>query len=182
MALNLEQGPGFWFRIDRFVARVGRALAWLNVVLIADIIFQVVLRYGFGRGLVVLEETQWHLYGVVIMFSISFAVVEDSHIRLDVASRKFSPRVQGVIEFLGILLLLLPFVTVLLIHSLDFTYESWRIGESSESPLGLPWRWAIKSVIPLSLLLLWLVSASRLVKVSAFLFRKGPAGGTHGRP
>jgi TRAP-type mannitol/chloroaromatic compound transport system permease small subunit len=180
MFLKLEKGPGFCSHIENFMVRVGKALAWLNIVLIANIIIQVVLRYGFGHGSVVLEETQWHLYGICIMFAIPYALVEDSHIRLDVAARKFSDKTKRTIEFFGILLLLFPMVTVLLLHSLDFAYESWRVNESSESPMGLPWRWAIKSVIPLSMFLLWLVSATRLIKVAVSIFKKGPTRGSHG--
>jgi TRAP-type mannitol/chloroaromatic compound transport system permease small subunit len=180
MFLKLEKGPGFCSPIENFMVRLGKALAWLNVVLIANIIIQVVLRYGFGHGSVVLEEAQWYLYGICIMFAIPYALVHDSHIRLDVAARKFSDKTKGIIEILGILLLLLPMVTVLFLHSLGFVHESWRVNEMSESPMGLPWRWAIKSVIPLSMFFLWLVSATRLIKVAVFLFKKDSTRGPHG--
>lgn len=180
MYLNMKEGLAICDRIDGFVSRVGKILAWLNVLLIADIMIQVVLRYGFGHGSVVLEETQWHLYAVCIMFGIPYTLVHDSHIRLDVASRKFSDPNKALIEFLGTLFLLLPFAIVLFIHSLDFVHESWRVGEASESPMGLPWRWAIKSVIPLSMGFLCSVSVTRLIRAAAFLLHRRSFRGSHG--
>ncbi len=42
--------------LNKFVQRITETTAWLNVVLIFVILLQVVLRYGFHRGLVPLEE------------------------------------------------------------------------------------------------------------------------------
>lgn len=42
-----------------------------------------ILRYGFGHGLVILEELQWHYYALGIMFGASYAMMIDSHIRVD---------------------------------------------------------------------------------------------------
>ena len=47
--------------LDGFVQKFGHFFMWTNGILVFVIIVQVVLRYGFGRGLVMLEELQWHL-------------------------------------------------------------------------------------------------------------------------
>ncbi len=46
--------------LDGLIRTIGHVVMWSNVILVVIIILQVVLRYGFGRGLVVLEELQWH--------------------------------------------------------------------------------------------------------------------------
>ena len=51
-------------RTDGLMLRIGRGLSWTNGLLVLVIALQVTLRYGFGRGLVILEELQWHLYGL----------------------------------------------------------------------------------------------------------------------
>jgi len=170
MSNQTETPPLFCRMVDESIVRIGRILAWFNVALIFDIIIQVILRYGFGHGSVGLEESQWHLYAVAIMFGISYDVVLDSHIRLDVFQSRFSPRKKEWVEFLGILFLLLPLVTVLFLHGLDFTASAWRVSETSDSPMGLPYRWAIKAVVPASMFLFWLASVSRLIKSARFLF------------
>ena len=149
--------------IDRFILGVGSILSWGAVILIAIIIFQVVLRYGFRSGFVVLEELQWHLYAIGVMFGLSFAQVKDSHIRVDLLHARFSERTQRIFEILGILFLLLPFCWVVFYNSLDFLYDSWRVNERSDAPLGLCCRWGIKSVIPISIAMLALAAVSRLI-------------------
>lgn len=156
--------------IDRFILGVGSILSWGAVILIAVIILQVVLRYGFSHGLVVLEELQWHLYAIGVMFGLSFAQVKDSHIRVDILHMRLSERTQRILEILGILFLLLPFCWVVFYASLDFLYDSWRVNERSDAPIGLCCRWSIKAVIPISIAMLALAAMSRLIHSFTALF------------
>jgi TRAP-type mannitol/chloroaromatic compound transport system permease small subunit len=74
------------------------------------------------------------------------------------------------IELYGLLLLFFPFVIALIVFSAPFVAYSWSISEVSDAPGGLPYRWAIKSVLPLSMVLLLIAGVSRLSRVLAFLF------------
>lgn len=150
--------------IDAFVLRVGRVVMWANLLLVAIIILQVTLRYGFGSGHPMIEELQWHLYAIGVMFGLSFAQATDSHVRVDIVAMKLSENAIRRWEIFGILIFLLPFLWVVFYHSLDFVADSWRINERSDAPLGLPWRWAIKAVIPMSFALLGLAAISRLIR------------------
>lgn len=163
--------------IDRFIRRIGEGIAWLNFLLIFIILIQVIMRYGFGKGMIWIEELQWHLYGTCIMFGISYGIAVNAHIRLDLFYQRFTPKNREVVELLGILFLLLPIAVILFIHGLDFVEDSWRVGERSESPLGLPWRWLIKSVVPISMLFVILASVSRMIRSAIIIFsRKGHKG------
>jgi TRAP-type mannitol/chloroaromatic compound transport system permease small subunit len=158
--------------LDAFVRGIGHVVCWANAILIAVIIVQVVLRYGFGRGLVILEELQWHLYALAAMVGVSYAQVADSHIRVDVIAIRLSERAIRFWEVFGIVVFVFPFIFVVFYHSLDFVAESWRVNERSDAPLGLPWRWAIKSVIPISFGLLGFAVLSRLIRDLVALIRK----------
>ena len=108
------------------------------------------MRYGFNHGLVPLEELMWHFYAVAFMFGMAYAITKDTHIRVDLVHMKLPrPAPQHIIEILGILLLLMPFLWIIFHHSLEWVAESYRLDESPQTP-GLPHRWIIKSVIPLS--------------------------------
>lgn len=155
--------------LDRMIRAIGHVVMWTNVVLIAVIILQVVLRYGFGRGLVMLEELQWHLYAIGIMFGASYAQVLDTHIRVDIIYTRLSDKWKLRWDLFGIVFLLLPFLLVILAQSLTFTTESFRLGEHSDAPLGLPCRWAIKSVIPISFALLAVATLSRAARIMTHL-------------
>ena len=151
--------------LDSFIRRIGHVVMWANFVLIFVIILQVVLRYGFGRGLVILEEIQWHLYAIGIMIGASYSQMLDSHIRVDIIHARLSNKWKMRWDLFGTIFLLLPFIFVIFHQSLDFVYESWRVNEHSDAPMGLPWRWLIKSVIPISFGLLFIATISRLVRI-----------------
>jgi TRAP-type mannitol/chloroaromatic compound transport system permease small subunit len=162
--------------IDQFIQTVGRYIAWVYVLLIFTIILQVVLRKGFSNGLVILEELQWHLYATGVMFGLSFAQTTNSHIRVDILHEHFSAKTKQIIDICGIFFLVLPFIGVIFIHSLDFVYDAWRISESSDSPSGLPYRWLVKAVIPVSMAFLALAMLAKLCRDFSGLF----GGAQHG--
>ncbi|MGB2063948.1 Tripartite ATP-independent periplasmic transporters, DctQ component [Marinomonas gallaica] len=157
--------------LEKIVLGSGRLFAWSYVALIAVILLQVVLRYGFNHGMVLLEELQWHLYAIGVMFGVSYAQVTNSHIRVDLLHNTLSARARHLWEVFGIVFLLFPFIYVVFDTSLPFVYDSWRINETSASPTGLSYRWLIKSVIPLSFALLFLSSLARLIRTIAALRR-----------
>nr|WP_232849030.1 TRAP transporter small permease subunit [Amphritea pacifica] len=157
--------------IDRAIQKIGHMIAWVYVILVLVIITQVILRKGFSNGLIVLEELEWHLYALGVMFGLSYAQTTNSHIRVDLFYSSFRSKTKYIIEILGILLLVLPFISVIFIHSLDFVADSYRIDEHSESPSGLPYRWLVKSAMPASMLLLGIAVVSRLYRDTVLLFK-----------
>ena len=169
-----NEPPRFCRVFDGFINRTGQLISWLAAVLIIVIIVQVTLRYVFGRGLVVLEEVQWHLYAIGIMFGFSYAIVHDSHIRLDLLHGRFDRRRKEKVEIFGILFLLMPMIIVILIHSWPFLYDSIRINERSDAPMGLCCRWFIKAFLPVGFIMMGLAAISRLVRAIAYLrLKKG---------
>ena len=157
--------------LNRIVQRIVETVAWLNVVLIFLILITVTLRYGFHRNelllnwpLVPMEELQWHFYSVPFMFGLAYAITNDSHVRIDIFRAKMSKRFKHIFEILGILLLLLPCTIILFDFSLDYTIYAITHHESSQSTMGLSHRWIVKSVIPLSMLLIMIASVARLIQ------------------
>ena len=157
--------------LNRIVQRIVEVVAWLNVVLIFLILITVTLRYGFHRNelllnwpLVPMEELQWHFYSVPFMFGLAYAITNDSHVRIDIFRAKMSKRFKHIFEILGILLLLMPCTIILFDFSLDYTIYAITHHESSQSTMGLPHRWIVKSVIPLSMLLIMIASVARLIQ------------------
>lgn len=157
--------------LDQFIIRSGRILCWSYVLLIAAIIIQVMLRKGFSSGFVALEELQWHLYATGVMFGISYVQSIDAHIRVDLIRARISQKAQRIIEITGLSLLLLPFICIVFYHSLDFVETAWRINEHSSAPAGLPHRWIIKSVIPISFGFWFLCTLSRIIRETALLLK-----------
>ncbi len=155
--------------IDGALTRIGRASIWIWVVLTAVVVINVGLRHLFGEGRVELEELQWHLNSIGFLLAISYAYQADAHIRIDLVSSRLHPRVRAWIELYGIVILLLPFIVMVLWHSVPFVSQSFANSEVSQSPGGLPYRWLIKAMLPVGMFLLFVAVIARLSRVWAYL-------------
>ena len=157
--------------LNKFVQRIVETAAWLNMAVLILILITVTLRYGFHRNqlllewpLVPMEELQWHFYSVPFMFGLAYVIATDSNIRIDLLRLHMSKKLKHIFEILGILLLLMPCVIILLDFSIDYTIYAITHHESSQSTMGLPNRWIVKSVIPMSMALIFIASLSRLIQ------------------
>jgi TRAP-type mannitol/chloroaromatic compound transport system permease small subunit len=84
------------------------------------------------------------------MLAIPYALSKEGHVRVDIIYDSLSIRKQAWINIFGTLILLLPFTLLVAKYGIDFTMESYELGERSGDPGGLPYRWLIKSVIPIA--------------------------------
>lgn len=154
--------------IERAVDLVGRAASWLALVIVVVMATNVVLRYLFSYGSVWAQELEWHLLAPLILFGIPYALLKGEHVRVDVLYAKFSARnqlrVEAASQLLGILIAA-AFVWL----SLGYVQQAWAIGEQSPDPGGLPYRWALKALIPAGFTLLLLQSLATLLGVVAKL-------------
>jgi len=58
----------------------------------------------------------------------------------------------------------MPCTVILFDFSLDYTIYAITHHESSQSTMGLSHRWIVKSVIPLSMILIMIASVARLIQ------------------
>ena len=151
------------FNLDKLVHVLARFFCWSYGLLIFAILGNVVLRYGFGNGLIIFEEIQWHLYAIGMMFGLSFAEITNSQVRVDIVAEKLKRKTVRKWEIVGAIFFVLPFIFVVVFNSIDYVADSYMVNESSNSPLGLPYRWAIKAVIPISFVVLAVAVFSRLL-------------------
>lgn len=154
----------------RWFQRLSGVISWVWMILIGVVVVNVTMRYLFGEGHIEFEEIQWHLFSAGFLLGLSICMDTDNHVRVDLLHAHMSLRRQAWIELYGMLLLFFPFVITLLIFSIPFVTYSFSIGEISDSPGGLPFRWIIKGFLPLSLCLMLVAAISRLSRATSYLF------------
>jgi len=140
--------------IDRFTDLIGTVATVAMLIMLVNVFYDAIMRYFFKTGSIALQEMEWHLFSVLFMFGIAYALKEDGHVRVDVLYDRFTPRTKAVINIAGTLLMLIPLSVLIVEGSLWFVREAWQVGEISGDPGGLPYRWVIKAVIPLSFVFL----------------------------
>jgi TRAP-type mannitol/chloroaromatic compound transport system permease small subunit len=124
----------------------------LFILLLANVVYDVVMRYVFNDVSIAFQELEWHLFSAVFLLGIPYAIKASGHVRVDIIYERLSNRAQAIIDILGTLIFLLPFCLLVAWFGIDFAKESYSLGETSGDPGGLAYRWIIKAVIPLSFL------------------------------
>ncbi len=156
--------------LDRWITAVGRAAAWTALALIAVIIFDVITRRFLVLGSTKLQELEWHIHTVLFALCLGFAYIKDAHVRIDLVRERCSQRVQWWIELLGCLFFLIPYCLIILYFAWDWLGRSLSVNEMSDSATGLPYRWIIKSFIPLGFIFLFLSGITVLLRRVVELF------------
>ncbi len=75
-------------------------------------------------------------HGLVTMIGISYALVTDSHVRVDLPHMRLSIRARRIMEVLGILTLPVPFLYLMIDQGFDYFAASLRVNERSGSATG----------------------------------------------
>lgn len=150
-------GSGLRARIERFTDLTGRATSWLVLVIVVLMATNVLLRYLFSYGSVWAQELEWHLLAPLILFGMSYALLHGEHVRVDVLYANFPPRKKLYVDLLSAVLSM-AISLVIIALSVKYVQQSWVVGEQSSDPGGLPYRWALKALIPLGFLFLILQS------------------------
>ncbi|WP_439561760.1 TRAP transporter small permease subunit [Roseinatronobacter sp.] len=164
--------PRTWLSdiIEKVLELFSYLLNTIWIVLVLIIVANVTMRYAFGLNYVWIEEVQWHMYAVGFMFGIGYALMHDSHVRVDVLAANFRPKTRAWVEVVAIVGIILPMCWIIISYGIPFAEASFNRGERSSAPGGLANRWMIKSVIVLAFAYIALAAFARLLRVTAFLF------------
>ncbi|WP_428245560.1 TRAP transporter small permease subunit [Ferrovibrio sp.] len=163
-------------KLDLVVEHSGRLASWTGFALVLVMAFNVLLRYGFRTGSVAMQELEWHLMAPVSLLCMAYAIKHEGHVRVDILYGRFSPKAQQVIEFISCLAAVALCVIVVKL-SYGYVEQSFRIGEGSPDPGGLPYRFILKSMIPAGFILLLLQSIAATLRSLIPLLGGTPSAG-----
>jgi TRAP-type mannitol/chloroaromatic compound transport system permease small subunit len=153
-------------KIDKIISvlvnGVGKILAVVLLLMVLNVTFDVMMRYLFHASSVGMQEMEWHLFSIIILYGVGVALQHEAHVRVDFLYDRMKLKTKAIINICGTLLFLVPLSLLILFGSFHFVNDAYMINEISEDPGGLPYRWIIKGMIPLSFLFL-LVSAAGYV-------------------
>lgn len=133
---------------------VGRAVAWLLPVMVFTTLAVVVLRYAFGEGSIILQESVMYMHALVFMLGIPYALKADAHVRVDLFYSRLGSRGRALVNLTGHLLALLPVAMVMILYSRNYVSNAWRVGEGSAEVGGIPGIFLLKTLIPVCAVLL----------------------------
>ncbi len=139
---------------SKIIDMLGNFCSLLMLLMIINVFYDVIMRYFFNDVSIGMQELEWHLFAAMFMFGIAYTLKEDGHVRVDIFYETMSARKKAIINIFGSVVLALPMTLLIFYYSWDYTLEAYEMGESSGDPGGLPHRWIVRSIIPLSSLFL----------------------------
>lgn len=157
--------------LGKIIDALGNFCSVLMLLMIINVFYDVIMRYFFNDVSIGMQELEWHLFAAMFMFGIAYTLKEDGHVRVDIFYEAMSAKNQALINIFGSLVLALPITILILYYSWDYTFEAYQMGEGSGDPGGLPHRWIVRSVIPLSSIFLILAIFHVLVSQLKILIK-----------
>lgn len=133
--------------VDKINEVIGRAASWLTLGVVLVCFSVVVLRYVFSIGFVWLQDTYVWLHAAAFSLASGYAFARDRHVRVDVLYARMGERGRAWVNLLGVIFLLIPFITVLLWWSWGWVARSWALAERSTNVGGLPGLYVVKSCL-----------------------------------
>ncbi len=150
--------------IDRFNTFIGYLCAFFVFSMVIVVFTVVVLRYGFNIGFIWMQEVYVWLHSFVFMLGAGFTYLANEHVRIDVFYREASKKYKAIVDLLGNIFLLLPFLYIIWKYSYHFVYRSFLMNEVSREAGGMPALYILKSAILWFCIVLFLQLISNVIK------------------
>ena len=152
------------YYLDLISKYAGIIAAFLVVVLSLLVSYDAMMRYLFAAGSIALQEIEWHLFDIIFLLGLTYALKHDKHVRVDIFFERYSKETKAIVQILSMLLLVIPFSLLFLSDSIDMFTQSYLQNEISSDPGGLTHRYIIKGVLVLSFILLIIQALSEILK------------------
>ena len=157
-------------KLEKIVRFIGVAACWIFIpgqILIA--MTHTLGRRVFDFSGTALQELEWHFFVALIFLAFGLTYLADRHVRIDIARERLGPRARAWIETIGFFVALLPFCLAVIYFGFESAWHAFETGERSRASLGLPYRWIVKSVVPIGFLVLLLAGATVATRSIRFL-------------
>jgi tripartite ATP-independent transporter DctM subunit len=154
----------FSYYLDHISKYAGIIAAFLVVVLSLLVAYDAMMRYLFAAGSIALQEIEWHLFDIIFLLGLTYALKHDKHVRVDIFFERYSKNAKAIVQILAMLFLVIPFSLLFLSDSIDMFIQSYLQNEISSDPGGLTHRYIIKGVLVLSFILLIIQALSEILK------------------
>lgn len=140
--------------IEKSIQYIGYFTAFVVAILVLLVVYDATARYLFSTGSIALQELEWHLFDVIILFGIAYTLRENAHVRVDIFYASYQEKTKALINIISSLFFILPFSVLIIYIGIDFVEMSFLQNEASSNPGGLEYRYLVKSLLPISFIFL----------------------------
>ena len=163
--------------IDGISTWVGKAAAWLIMILMSVVCIEVFKRYLLNAPTAWIFDLDNMLYGSLFMLCGAYTLAQNAHVRGDFLYSSMRPRTQASLDIVLYLVFFVPGIAALIFAGSFYAADSWRIAEHSNVTSNGPPVYHFKTVIPIAGALVMLQGVAEIVRCIVCL---GPAYGRAG--
>jgi TRAP-type mannitol/chloroaromatic compound transport system permease small subunit len=154
----------FLLFIDTLSLWVGKAFAWLILVLTLGVSYEVFVRYVLGAPTTWAFDFSYITYGALFLMAGAYTLSRNGHVRADVVYRLWKPRTQASMDLLLYIIFFLPAVLAFIYSGWNYAAMSIRFREVSIfSPAGVP-VFPLKTLVPVTGVLLLLQGIAEIIR------------------
>jgi TRAP-type mannitol/chloroaromatic compound transport system permease small subunit len=148
---------------DRLSMAVGKAFAWLIVVLMLLVVAEVFKRYALNAPTAWIFDASNMIYGTLFMMGGAYTLCQDGHVRGDFFYGSAKPRTQATLDLVLYVLFFMPGVIALTWAGWTYAADSFAIREQTFNADPLP-LYPFKAVIPLAGLIVLLQGLAEILR------------------
>ena len=160
-------------RLERAVDRVGRLAAWLVLAVVFFLFVQNPLREFVGRGQFVANDMGQLAHAAVFMIGVAYAWRWDRQVRVDLLYRRMGPRTRALVNLLGTVFLLLPWLALVAWDAFPSAIDSVKLLERFPES-NSPGFYVMRSIVPVFVVLVAMQAAAVIARSLALLFAPRP--------
>ena len=149
--------------VDRLSTVVGKAAAWLIVVLMLVVSVEVVKRYALNAPTAWIFDVNNMLYGTLFMLGGAYTLAHDGHVRGDFFYGSMRPRTQAWLDLVLYVAFFLPGIGALTWAGWTYFNDSLAMREQTFNATPLP-LYPFKFVIPLAGAVVMLQGVAEIIR------------------
>ncbi len=157
--------------IDGLTDRFGSIAKWAVVASCFISAGNAVMRYSLDYSSNAYLEIQWYLFAACVMLGAAQVLRVNEHVRVDVLYGRYPARVQVFIDLFGLIVFLLPVMSLMLWLSWPLFIRMLETHEMSGNAGGLV-RWPAMLMLPLGFGLMILQGMSEIIKRVGWLMNR----------
>ena len=116
-------------------------------------------------------DIEWFQYAFILMAALGYAVLKDQHVRIDLMTTRYPPRVQAALMAFSYAFFVLPLMILVAMTSWEWASWSRSVGEVTERPWYGP-LWPIKYFIFTGIMLMLPQVFAQLTRNIVFVIKK----------
>ncbi len=148
--------------IDRISLYTGEFVSYWAVIAVFVYYYEVIARYVFNSPTNWAHEGMFLMFGMQYLISGAYAMLTESHVRVDIFYAPLSPRRKAIVDLLTSIFFYI-FAGTLLVTSLIFAWDATKVREISFTEWAIAY-WPMKWAMVLGAVLIVLQGISKLAQ------------------